>query len=118
MKTVVNPDPKPDGRVRDPELLRELHLEWRECALCRKTDNGLSLHHISKHPRDDVRGNLAMLCGSGTTGCHGLIEFRDPETLKILGRYILSARGDTIAYLYERMGAVAAQEFMKRHLLV
>lgn len=110
-------DPKPGGRVRDPELLRELHLEWKECALCRATGQ-LSLHHISKHPRDDERGNLVMLCGSGTTGCHGKIEARDEETLYALGRYILRSRGDVISYLYERLGAVAAQDYLRRTLLV
>lgn len=110
-------DPKPEPRVRDPGLLRELHLEWKECALCGSTDK-LSLHHISKHPRDDVRGNLVMLCGSGTTGCHGKIEARDEETLFALGRYILRSRGDVISYLYERHGAVAAQDYLRRALLI
>lgn len=110
-------DPKPEGRARDKELLALLHLEWRECALCGANDQ-LSLHHINKHPRDDIRGNLVMVCGSGTTGCHGLIEARDSEKLAELGAYILKARGDTIQYLYDRMGPVAAQEWMRRNLLV
>lgn len=117
MHTIVNPDPRPLGRIRDPELLRTLRLEWRECVLCGKVEP-LTLHHISKHPRDDVRGNLVALDGSGTTGCHGLIEAGDEETVRALGRYILRVRGDTIAYLYERKGASAAQEFLRRSLLV
>jgi hypothetical protein len=60
--------------VRDPVLLSILHRDWRECALCGQHRGRLSLHHISKHPRDDVEANLVMLCGSGTTGCHGEIE--------------------------------------------
>lgn len=132
MHTIVNPDPKPIGRIRDRDLLRLLHLEWRECALCGSTGVtqegvpnpgglrwiGLSLHHIVKHPRDDVRGNLICLCGDGVSGHHGLIEAHDPETLKALGSFILKARGDTIAYLYERLGASAAQEFMRKSLLI
>lgn len=59
-----------------------------------------------------------MLCGSGTTGCHGLIEARNSEKLAELGSYILKARGDTIVYLYDRMGAVAAQEWMRRNYLI
>ncbi len=130
--TIVNPDPKPEGRIRDPDLLRRLHLEWKECALCRSIGEsrpdapnpenliwvGLSLHHIVKHPRDDVRGNLVMLCGHGTAGCHGLVEAGDTETLQNLGQHILSARGDTITYLYERLGAGAAREFLETRLLV
>jgi HNH endonuclease. len=132
MYTIVHPDPKPEKRIKDSDLLRELHLEWKECALCRSIGEtregvpnpeglrwiGLSLHHIVKHPKDDVRGNLVMLCGHGTAGCHGLIEAHDPDTLKDLGRYILTTRGDTIAHLYERLGATAARAFLSRNLLV
>jgi len=65
-----------------------------------------------------VEANLVMLCGSGTTGCHGLIEARDSDKLRELGTYVLQARGDIIVYLYEQLGAVAAQEWMKRHFLI
>lgn len=109
-------DTKPEGRIKDPKLLAVLHLMWRECALCRASDL-LSLHHINKHPRDDIEGNLVMLCGSGTTGCHGLIEARNSEKLAELGEYILKARGDTIVYLYDRMGPEAAQEWMRRNAI-
>lgn len=110
-------DPKPEGRVRDPQLLKVLHLKWRECVLCRANDQ-LSLHHINKHPRDDIEGNLVMVCGSGTTGCHGLLEARNSEKLAELGVYILKARGDTIVYLYDRMGIIAAQAWMRRNCLI
>lgn len=117
IKSYVQEDPRPRPRTRDRELLRSLHLEWRECALCGAT-SPLSIHHISKHPRDDERANLVMLCGHGTTGCHGLIEAWDHSTVTALGKYILHSRGDTIAYLYERLGAIAAQEFFKNNLLL
>lgn len=110
-------DPKPEGRIRNPRLLRELHVRWKCCALCGSTTNGLSLHHISRHPRDDEEGCLVMLCGSGTTGCHGRVEARDPVILRLLGEHILKARPDTIAYLYERKGVTAAQEFIRRHYM-
>lgn len=52
------------------------------CRLC-NTGFGVSLHHLV--PRslggDDLPWNLVSLCGSGTTGCHGLVEARDPVTL-------------------------------------
>ena len=117
VNSYVNFDQRPRGKTRDPDLLRELHLEWKECALCGAVFP-LSLHHINKHPRDDERGNLVMLCGSGTTGCHSAIEAQDEEKISDLGRYILAARGDTIAYLYERLGAIAAQDFLHRVLLI
>lgn len=90
-------------RIKDPELLRALHLDWKECVLCLETYR-LSLHHIHKHPRNDVIGNLVMLCGDGTTGCHGLIEARDHVTSQQLGRYILESRPDVIEYLIEQTG--------------
>lgn len=79
---------------------------------------GLSLHHISKHPRDDVKGNLVMLCGHGTAGCHGKVEEHNMVALRKLGHHILAHRPDTIEYLYERMGVVQGQDFMRRNLLI
>ena len=110
-------DPRPIGRIKDPALFGVLHLRWRECVLC-GANNLLSVHHINKHPRDDVEANLVMLCGHGTTGCHGLVEARNSEKLEELGAYILRARGDTIEYLYARLGPVGAQDWMRRNLLV
>lgn len=59
----------------------------------------MSLHHISKHPRDDVEANLVMLCGSGTTGCHGLVEAGHRETRRRLGYHLLHVRTDVLPYL-------------------
>lgn len=116
-------DPKPAARARDPELLRALHVEWRECALA---DLDLpaclgasprSLHHVHRHPRDDVRANLVMLCGSGTTGCHGAIEHADEETRRALGRHIRIHRPDTFGYLREKLGGpIQADEWLRRYL--
>lgn len=94
-------DPKPPARVRDPHLLRRLHRIWRECALCGTGRRPLSLHHVSKHPRDDVQANLVMLCGSGTTGCHGRVEHHDPDAVTRLNAH-LRGRPDTVAYLASR----------------
>jgi hypothetical protein len=99
-------DPKPEPRVSDPELLRCLHRRWRECAVCGTSSGRLSLHHIRKHPRDDVEGNLVMLCGSGTTGCHGAVEAHDEKTLRRLRDHIECCRADTIDYLDWRLGGL------------
>lgn len=110
----MNPDPKPGPRIRDPGLLRTLHLRWHSCHLCGSTGHpigGLSLHHIHKHPRDDVEANLMMLCGSGTTGCHGDIEARVPAAMIRLARYLV-ARDDFLAYLIVKLnGERAAYEW-------
>ena len=91
-------------RVRDPELLRRLHLEWRSCALADDTcEWWRSLHHIHRHPRDDVRANLVMLCGDGVAGHHGRIEANDDEARAQLGLYIARHRPDTIAYINEKL---------------
>lgn len=104
--------------------MRNLHLLWQECALCHGTaytEGRLSLHHIHKHPRDDVKANLVMLCGDGVRGCHGKIEASDPETKLRLGEHINRHRRDTLVYLTEKFGGVEAGgvdamvEWLQRH---
>lgn len=103
--------------VKDPGLLSALHDEWDECALCGVSVGKLSLHHILKHPRDDLRGNLVMLCGHGTAGCHGFIESHSSEHKGMLGLYIVEYRPDTIAYLDWRLGGLeAVEEWLQRTL--
>lgn len=112
------PDPKGPKRIKDPTLLSILHRDWRTCALCGETRR-LSLHHIHKHPRDDVRGNLVMLCGDGVQGCHGLIEAAHRETREWLGLYIIKDRPDVIEYLSEKLGSgTAARAWIERYLYV
>lgn len=108
-------DPKPTPRVRDKELLRELHLRWLECVICGST-SPLSLHHVNKHPRDDLEANLVMLCGSGTTGCHGLIEAADPITCWSLAYYIHDNRQDILMYLEWRFPQEGGQAWLRRVL--
>lgn len=109
------PDPRPARRVRDPGLMRGLHRLWRECALCEERHGPLSLHHIHKHPRDDLMANLVLLCGSGTTGCHGKVEAADRETCQQLGYRILE-RADTMAYLELKLGGeTQARAFVERY---
>lgn len=103
----MTPDPKPSKRVRDAQLLSGLHRYLHECEVTGERRNGLSLHHINRHPRDDVRGNLVMVDGSGTTGFHGRLEARDPEALALLGKYIVEHRPDTLDYLRWRYGEQA-----------
>jgi 5-methylcytosine-specific restriction endonuclease McrA len=113
-------DPRPSKRIKDPALLRRLHLRWNCCALCGETQTyaGLSLHHVHKHARDDVEANLVMVCGDGTRGCHGAIEANDPVTLRLLGEHILDRRPDTIAYLQQKLGVPQADAWLERRLLI
>jgi hypothetical protein len=104
----IRPDLKPEPRIKDPVRLKILHARWRECALCGEHRKGLSLHHISKHPRDDHEGNLVMLCGDGVRGCHGGIEAGNRDKLRELGAHILNERDDVLPYLVSRKGSEEA----------
>jgi len=100
--------------------MRELHIRWRgTCVLdelggcVRRT----SLHHIHRHPRDDVQANLVMLCGDGTTGHHGLITAEDRTARVALGNYLLAHRLDTLQYLADKLGDEAARSWLRTSLL-
>jgi hypothetical protein len=113
---VRGPDPRPEGRIRDPDLLRRLHYEWVECVICGVAGIRLSLHHVLKNPRQDVREGLVMLCGDGVQGCHGLIESHDPEAYRALAEHIVNERPDVVAHLERRLDKAAAREWLRRHL--
>ena len=64
---------------------------WRRdghaCVRCGETQGSLSLHHRlprgaggSTAPRTNGAANLILLCGSGTTGCHGWVESNRTES--------------------------------------
>ena len=52
--------------------------------------------------------NIASLCGSGTTGCHGLVEERDPEAC---GKLRLNLRTEQIVYVLAKKG----KDFLDRY---
>lgn len=58
-------DPKPPRRVKDPELLRRLHLELNgePCEVCERR-LGTQLHHVRFRSRggNDTRENLLWIC--------------------------------------------------------
>lgn len=108
-------DAKPAPRVREPALLRSLHLRGGECALADRTcEPTLSLHHVSKHPRDDVEANLVFLCGHGTAGHHGLVEAHDPDTRARLAA-VLRRRPETMEYLRWRFPLEEPDAWIARH---
>lgn len=80
----MRPDPKPEKRYRASKReWEDMHRAFRgvPCRACGRRPFE-SLHHV--YPRgqggDDVVVNLFPVCGSGTTGCHGLIESHDRVT--------------------------------------
>jgi hypothetical protein len=107
-------DPRPPKRIKADQN-QWLRLRNRkvpaECRLCGKTD-GLTIHHIVSKSLggDDVLDNLVWLDGSGTTGCHGLVEAHDPWACLLLGlrltdserAYVVGKKG--AYYLEDRYG--------------
>ena len=104
----VKPDLKRAPRIKDPALMRRLHLRWRSCALCGQGGGRRSLHHI--YPKgqggDDLVGNLVMLCGHGTAGCHGRVEAHYGPTMHELRAHIDGRRSDVIEYLDGKLGSM------------
>lgn len=112
------PDPKPARRIYDPTATMRACLFWRECAVCGKPS--ATGHHLlsRKQGGDDEIANIAPLCGSGTTGCHGLIENEDEGARRALGAWIMRERPDSVRYLCRKLGADPAGEWLRRHLYV
>jgi hypothetical protein len=66
---------------------------------------GVSLHHLvqrgGRYGGADVAANLVPLCGHGTSGCHGLVESRDPSACRALVESLTDAE---YAYAIQRGG--------------
>jgi 5-methylcytosine-specific restriction endonuclease McrA len=108
---IFRPDPKDGPRVSalPEEWYRLRRVKDGPCRVCGY--RATSLHHLV--PRslggDDVEQNLVPLCGSGTTGCHGLVEEGDPAARRGLRR---SLKKDELAYVVRRKG----RRFLDRYL--
>lgn len=107
MRNVKQPDPKPRKRI---VASKSEWAQWHEllrgayCAVCRAKPAD-SYHHICRRSQsgDDLLVNLLPVCGSGTTGCHGRIEARDPAVLRKV-RDVIYDRPATRGYLLQRKG--------------
>lgn len=108
--------PKPARRYRaTKDEWIEFH-EWRSeqtCWVCHSA-RATNTHHI--YPRgqggDDYIENLAPLCGTGTTGCHGRIHARDLVARSLLRQSMTS---DNLAYLIHKLGDGPAAAWLERH---
>ena len=98
-------DPKPEPRIRaTADGWVKLRTEkLGPCRVC-QTPFKPTLHHIVSKSLggDDVADNLVPLCGSGTTGCHGLVEAREPWACSLLGQRFTAAER---AYVVAKKGA-------------
>lgn len=97
--------------------MRDMHVGGVRCVLCL---NPGSLHHVLPRGQggDDVASNLVGLCGSGTTGEHGLLEAGDVGTRLRLGQYLKRSRPDTLLYLQGKLGEEGAKEWLHRRLML
>lgn len=116
------PDAKPTGKPRkeirtvDRSATTKACLEWRECPCGKPSATG---HHVLSRGNggDDVLANIVPMCGSGTTGCHGLVENEDKAACKRLGRWIREHRPDTVLYLTSKLGSSRqADDWLRRRL--
>lgn len=99
-------DPKPAKRIvatrRQWDTIAQLAGPACIVCLARSTPFGLSLSHLVPRSQrgDDVIDNIVRHCGSGTTGCHGLIEAHDDRPFDTLYGH-MSVRQATRVYLEE-----------------
>lgn len=69
-----------------PERIAEIRAKkCQECRLCGVTSN-VNAHHLISRAQGGpwTMWNIVGLCGSGTTGCHGLVEARDKAACHLL----------------------------------
>jgi len=87
---------------------------WRNCVVC--GEPGGTAHHVifKGQGGDDVVANGVMLCGSGTTGHHGLMHAMDEETRRGIGGHIVRDRPDTFEYVTDKLGDEQGRDYLRR----
>lgn len=138
-----SPDPKPEfrkgnsrRRVEDTDAIRRAKIRHPHCAACGKY--GGNGHHVLPKDRfgDDVEENIVVLCGSGTSGCHGahhgspyvvpvattpLVPPPSPITVRRdaewvnrkVGEHLYYARPDVIEYILGKLGEERGTVFLQ-----
>jgi hypothetical protein len=77
-------DPRPPRRIKDASAGRDKLRGERLCRVCkqlgRETPATNRMHVVPRSlGGDDVDDNLVPGCGSGTTGCHGVLTSRNAD---------------------------------------
>jgi 5-methylcytosine-specific restriction endonuclease McrA len=106
-------DPKPPRRVRNPDLLRLLHLEHDCCEVSGSTGS-LHAHHVvfRSHGGSDVRANLLML----TADLHERYHRGDTQARFLVGTHIRDHRRDILSYVASLRGEEQAEAWLTAHL--
>jgi 5-methylcytosine-specific restriction endonuclease McrA len=118
------PEPSPGGigqpKTRASQRFREKASpqRWREirarklgpCLVCRylevEQERPSTLHHVVAKSLggSDTEANCVPLCGTGTTGCHGLVEKHDPDTCALFAAAVQRFDDAAYAYAIEKLG--------------
>lgn len=111
----AGPKERTPTRKVDARMTTRSCLEWKECPCGKPSATG---HHVIARGKggDDVLANIVPHCGSGTTGCHGLIENNDEKARRRLGKWIGEHRPDTIRYVRSKRDD--GDDWLNRHLFV
>jgi len=118
------PDVKAAPRVKGRQATSRATV-GRECVSCgMAAANG---HHVIGKGQggDDVVANVAPLCGSGSSGCHGAFHgtpYTDAAGHRWTKAEVASAVGDwvvrtppVLAYVLGKLGDTKGRAFVKRH---
>ena len=121
---VTRPEPTPGGvgrpktkearrfRVKaSPQRWAEIRdRKLGDCYVCRylgiEQTRPATLHHVVAKSLggSDTESNCVPLCGTGTTGHHGLIEARDPDTCQAFAAALQLYDDDAYSYAIEKLG--------------
>jgi hypothetical protein len=99
------------------------------CVACGREPG--SVHHVVRkgapHHGDDVPENCVLLCGSGSSGCHGAVHGSPYEVAGVrrerswvvsrIGAHLVRYRLDVLAYVARKLGP-GADEFLAREYAV
>lgn len=104
-------------RIVDPAAGRLKVVREGECRICERRPSGHPLDFLNRMhvvPKglggDDVDDNIVPGCGSGTTGCHGLLTSAHEEPGHPAGMSLDEARRRMIERLTDRERAYAEQK--------
>lgn len=129
MKEFKGPDPKVKERgpkkakrTEDKKATKRAVRLRPVCVMPECDNRSTNGHHVisrgAPHFGDDVDENIVALCGSGSSGCHGLIENEDVTARRQLGEHIAYERPDTMRYVTDKLGEIPGRDWLRRRLYI